>query len=139
MTRSMQLSLRAGEKIFINGAVLQMDRRVNIKLLNDAAFLLESHVMQASETTTPLRQLYFVVQTIIIEPRNEARATAMFWEMHGSLVKLLHNDGIRTALLRIGDLVQNGRAFEALRTIRGLFPAEDEVLGRRERVATPAA
>lgn len=135
----MQLSLRAGEKIFVNGAVLQMDRRVNIKLLNDAAFLLESHVMQAAETTTPLRQLYFVVQTIIIEPRNAGRATAMFWEMHASLVKLFQSEAIRSALVRIGDLVEGGRAFEALRTIRGLFPAEDEVLGRSERVATPAA
>lgn len=139
MTRSMQLSLRAGEKIFINGAVLQMDRRVNIKLLNDAAFLLESHVMQPSETTTPLRQLYFVVQTIIIEPRNELRATAMFWEMHATLVKAFHNEAIRAALVRIGKLVEDERAFEALRTIRGLFPDEDEVLGRGERAVTPAA
>jgi flagellar protein FlbT len=139
MTRAMQLSLRAGEKIFVNGAVLQADRRVNIKLLNDATFLLESHVMQASETTTPLRQLYFVVQSIIIEPRDADQATTLFWDMHVVLTKLFQNEGVLAALDRIGACVAAGRAFEALRAIRALFPIEDGLLGARERAVPPAA
>lgn len=139
MTRAMQLSLRAGEKIFVNGAVLQADRRVNLKLLNDATFLLESHVMQAAETTTPLRQLYFVVQSIIIEPRSAERATALFWEMHASLTRLFHSEAILVALDRVGASVADGRAFEALRAIRALFPIEDDLIGGKDRAVPPAA
>jgi flagellar biosynthesis repressor protein FlbT len=43
----MNISLRRGERIFINGAVLRVDRKVCLELLNDVTFLLESHVMQA--------------------------------------------------------------------------------------------
>ena len=56
----MQISLKAGERIYINGAVVRVDRKVSIELMNDVVFLLEAHVLQAEETTTPLRQLYFV-------------------------------------------------------------------------------
>jgi flagellar protein FlbT len=42
-----------------------LDRKATIELLNDAAFLLETPVIQASEATTPLRQLYFVVQMML--------------------------------------------------------------------------
>jgi len=45
----MILSLRSGGKVYVNGAVLRVDRKVNIELLNDVAFLLESHVLQAHE------------------------------------------------------------------------------------------
>jgi flagellar protein FlbT len=57
----MHISLRAGEKIYINGAVLRADRKVSIEILNDATFLLEAHVMKVEDASTPLRQLYFII------------------------------------------------------------------------------
>ena len=68
----MNISLRADEKIYINGAVLRVDRKVSIELLNDVTFLLESHVMQANDATTPLRQIYFVDPDHADGPRRDA-------------------------------------------------------------------
>ena len=51
----MNITLRAGERLYLNGAVIRLDRKATIELLNDAAFLLETHVIQASEATTTLR------------------------------------------------------------------------------------
>ena len=42
---NMRLYLRPGEKLYINGAVIRVDRKVSIELLNDVTFLLENHVM----------------------------------------------------------------------------------------------
>ena len=53
----MRLSLRSGEKIYINGAVLRVDRKVSLELMNDVTFLLEAHVMQPSAATTPCCRL----------------------------------------------------------------------------------
>ncbi len=44
----MKVSLRAGERIYINGAVLRVDQKVSLELVNDVMFLLEAQVMQAS-------------------------------------------------------------------------------------------
>ena len=57
----MRISLRAGERIYINGAVLRAERKLTFELLNNASFLLENHIIQAEEATTPLRQLYFAL------------------------------------------------------------------------------
>ena len=47
----MLLKLRAGEKLYINGAVIKVERKATIELLNDATFLLEAHVIQPDEAT----------------------------------------------------------------------------------------
>jgi flagellar biosynthesis repressor protein FlbT len=57
----MNITLRAGERFFINGAVIRIDRKATVELLNDVTFLLENHVMQAKDATTLTRQIYFAV------------------------------------------------------------------------------
>ena len=70
----MNITLRAGERLFINGAVIRVDRKATIELLNDVTFLLENHVMQADQATTPLRQVYFAVQVMLMDPSAKAAA-----------------------------------------------------------------
>lgn len=62
----MKISLRAGERVYINGAVLRVDRKVSLELVNDVMFLLEGQVMQAADATTAMRQLYFIVQLMLM-------------------------------------------------------------------------
>ena len=73
----MNITLRAGERLYINGAVIRVDRKATIELLNDVTFLLENHVMQAEQATTPLRQIYFVVQVMLMDPGATAAATTL--------------------------------------------------------------
>ena len=40
MKKPMCISLRGGERIYVNGAVLRVDRKVTLELINDVAFLL---------------------------------------------------------------------------------------------------
>ena len=73
----MNITLRAGERFFINGAVIRIDRKASIELLNDVTFLLENHVMQAKDATTLTRQIYFAVQVMLMEPGASASATPL--------------------------------------------------------------
>lgn len=61
MSQGFKITLKGGERIYINGAVLKMDRKVGVELLNEATFLLEQHILQPEGATTPLRQLYFMI------------------------------------------------------------------------------
>jgi len=45
MKNVLHISLRPGERIYVNGAVLKVDRKVSIEFLNDVTFLLEQHVL----------------------------------------------------------------------------------------------
>ena len=124
----MHISLKPGERIFINGAVLRADRKVTLELMNDVTFLLESHVMQPEQATTPLRQLYFIAQTMLMEPSNAENSRMVFERTHGLLLAAFENDEILDGLQMVGDLIAAGKAFEALKTIRGLYRVEEEVL-----------
>lgn len=132
MSKAIQISLRAGARIYINGAVVRVDRKVTLKLLNDVAFLLESHVLQAEETTTPLRQLYFVLQTILMDPGNAPAARALFNSVLSSTMSSFRNETIVAKLDLVVSMVAEDRVFDALREIRALFPLEDQILAPAE-------
>lgn len=128
MSKSIQLSLKAGERLYLNGAVIRVHRKVTIELLNEATFLLEGHVMQVEETTTPLRQLYFITQTILMDPRNAPASRKLFAELFGQTLKSFDSEPLREALRGVAALVASERTFEALKALRGLFPAENAIL-----------
>jgi flagellar protein FlbT len=127
-----KLWLRAGERVFINGAVLRVDRKVAIECLNDVTFLLESHVMQADQATTPLRQLYFIVQTMAIDPASLGMSRELFEKSHKLLTAAFANAEVLDGLGRIAPMIESARYYEALKTLRALFPIEDAILGRSE-------
>ncbi len=140
MTAKMRFSLKAGERIFINGAVLTVSQKVTLTLLNDARFLLESHVMQLADATTPMRQLYFVVQSLLINPQEHERGMAAFRKVYDPLLIISSDEGARIQLKNVGDLVARGRTFEALKAIRTLFePKEVPASAENSRVPEKAA
>ncbi len=130
MSKTMRLSLRAGEKVYINGAVLKVDRKVSLELLNDAVFLMQSHVMQPEETTTPLRQLYFTIQAMFVDPVQAPTARALFETYHASAMRHFSSPDILRGLHDVRAQIEAGRNFDALKTLRALFPAEDAILAR---------
>lgn len=125
----MHIGLRARERLYINGAVLRVDRKVSIELLNDVSFLLEAHVMQPEETTTPLRQLYFAVQMIMIDGPDSPNARSIAAGLITSLYRTLVNADICVGLRSVEAQLAAERPFDALKTIRSLFPVEAGVLG----------
>lgn len=135
----MHISLRAGEKFYINGAVLRVDRKVSVELLNDATFLLEAHVMHVDDVTTPLRQLYFIVQIMLMNPADTPAAVQMFEEALASTQQGFERGEILAGLANVERLVADGRKFEALKQIRALLPVEAEMIGRADKRAPNAA
>ena len=124
----MKVSLRAGELIYVNGAVLRVDRKVAIELVNDVMFLLEGQVMQAADATTALRQLYFIVQLMLMNPTDHQDATRLYGQHHAALKAVCENQEMLEGLAAIDDLVGADRYYEALKRIRALFPVEQGIL-----------
>lgn len=128
----MHISLRAGEKIYINGAVLRADRKVSIELLNDATFLLEAHVMKVEDASTPLRQLYFIIQIMLMNPNDSRTARDMFFKSIQMTINASDNAALVGGLRAVKTLFDGNRAFEALKAVRALFPVEAEIMAGRD-------
>lgn len=139
MNKSMRISLKAGEKIYLNGAVFCADRKVTLELLNDAVFLLEGHVMQVKDTTSPLRQLYFIVQSILMDPHNSAEARRLSVNHLAAVVLAYSNAEMLARLKQISGLLTDDRCFDALRLLRQLFPLEDAIIEGREEKRSEVA
>jgi flagellar biosynthesis repressor protein FlbT len=136
MKSTLRISLKSGERIFVNGAVLRVDRKVAVEFLNDVTFLLENHVLQPEDATTPLKQLYFIAQMILINPEGAEQSTNMFRTSVVMLLNCFKNEEIVSELKKIDGMVTQGRAFDALKAIRGLYALEDRILNNQE--ITPA-
>ena len=126
----MHITLRANEKIFINGAVIKVDRKTSIELLNDAVFLLEAHVIHERDATTPLRQLYYIIQLMLMEPGERAENKAMFQQQVAAMQAVYTEPAILDGLVKVVAMVLRARHFEALKVIRSLLPVEDRLTGR---------
>ncbi|MBN9670721.1 flagellar biosynthesis repressor FlbT [Roseibium aggregatum] len=129
----MKIGLKAGERLYINGAVIRAERKTNIELLNDAVFLLEAHVLQPEDATTPLRQLYFILQTMIIDPQSAATAQEMFHLVLGSVKAAFSTEEVLNRLEEVEELAKTERWFEAMKIVRSLYPIEAKVMQENHR------
>ncbi|GHD12975.1 flagellar biosynthesis repressor FlbT [Tianweitania populi] len=143
MKSRLKIALKPGEKIYVNGAVISVDRKVSLEFLNDVQFLLQNHVMQADDATSPLRQLYFIVQIILMNPEGADQARTMFGKTLPVLLETFQDDETLARLKDIDRMVGNNQIYEALRAIRTLFPQEDALLNkavpRMDAIHLPAA
>jgi len=127
----MKIGLKAGERLFINGAVIRAERKTNIELLNDAVFLLEAHVLQPEDAKTPLRQLYFILQTMIIDPQSAAATQDMFHLVLGSVKAAFSTQEVLSRLDEVEELAKTARWFEAMKIVRSLYPIEAKVMNEK--------
>jgi flagellar protein FlbT len=134
MKNTLKISLKPNEKIYLNGAVIRVDRKVTIELLNDVQFLLESHVLQIDEASTPLRQLYFILQVMLMNPTGANDAYEMFRRSLPLMIASFTDPEISGTLKHIDRMVGEGHVYEALKAIRGLYPLERKALSENDDV-----
>ena len=114
----MHISLRRGERIFVNGAVLRVDRKVSIELMNDVTFLLEHHIIQPEEASSPLKQLYLAIQTILISPVDKERSLDLSLELIRTFLLITEDQFLIECLAEVRTLLQTDRPFDALKSLR---------------------
>jgi len=135
----MNITLRAGEKLYINGAVIRVDRKATIELLNDVTFLLENHVMQVDQATTPLRQVYFAVQVALMDPGAVEPATALSRRLIDAALRAFQSPAIIAGLKAVSSQLDRNRNFEALKSLRALFPLEEREMASNSALSEPHA
>ena len=129
----MQIHLKKGEKLYVNGAVIRAEQRCSLEFLNNVTFLLENHVMQAEKAESPLKQIYFVVQTMLMDPENAQITRELYWHLSGCLHSSLENPQLVNGLVNSDACIKNQRYFDALKILRGLFETEAKLLGAESK------
>jgi len=128
MRKTLKITLKPNEKIYVNGAVIKTDRKVSLEFLNDVDFLLEAHVMQPEQAVTPLRQLYFIVQVMLMTPGDTVSARDLFRRSLPMVLSCFDDQRLLSALKHVDQLIAEGQVFEALKLLRNFFDLEAEIL-----------
>jgi flagellar biosynthesis repressor protein FlbT len=126
----MQIHLKKGEKFYVNGAVIRADHRCSIELLNNVNFLLESHIMEPEKAETPIKQIYFAVQTMLICPEDASTAWESYWQLSNALHSTIQVPLLVKGLLDSDRYVKSQKYYDALKVLRGLFEIEGTLLRR---------
>ena len=122
---NMKVFLKEDEQVYLNGAHIRVDRKVSIELLNKPKFLLENHIMPIADVDTSLKQLYFIIQLIIIHsvPHDEGRE--LFQQTTSSVLEKNQSPLIAQLLKNVHRCVNRGREYDALKMLRNAIREQD--------------
>jgi len=123
----LKIKLKAGEKVYINGALVEAaGSSAELRILNKVPLLREKDILLEKEATTPCRQLYFVVQTLYFSPSDEARVLQLLSRHSIEIIKAAPS--MTDLLEKMFAEVSEKKYYTALRTVTRIIQYEDQLL-----------
>ena len=75
----LKLDFKAGDKLVINGAVVEnIGHNAKVLIHNEAAILREKEILSEAETATPASRVYFALQCAYMFPKKEEEYVKVF-------------------------------------------------------------
>lgn len=132
---TLRISLRDGEKMIVNGAVLRAAGRTDIVVENQASILRGREVMSPDEATTPARRLYLATMMAYISDdglnTHQDRIVALLRD----LLDAFEAEDAKLNCIRFANRVATGDFYRALADCRQLIAYETEALARFQTAA----
>ena len=126
---ALKLSLKPGEKIAINGAVIvNGDRRSNFIIENQASVMRERDILQADEADTPAKRIYLPVMLMALSPGEADRQLAEFQKRIQEFAAAVSNVEALETCLKVSARVAARDYYKALAACRTLIEFEQERL-----------
>jgi flagellar protein FlbT len=121
----LKLSLKAGEKFVLNGAVLTNgDRRASLVVENKASILRDRDILQAADATTPAKRIYFPIMMLYLDPeQTEGYYDEFVTRMTEFMNAVSDREALATCVAISRDVLQ-GQYYKALIKCRQLFDFE---------------
>jgi flagellar protein FlbT len=123
---ALKLTLKPGEKLVINGAVVENgDRRAVLVVRNRASILREKDIMQPAQADTPMRRIYFAVMMLYLDEGSQRQYHDDFLLRMTEFMNAISTpEAVQTCLAIIGH-VNAKEYYKALMACRKLFPFEE--------------
>ena len=126
---ALKLSLKPGEKLVINGAVIANgDRRASLVIKNKVSILREKDILQAEDVDTPAKRIYFAIQMMYIDERSRKQFYEDFMIRMTEFLSAVQSSEGKDICLVISQDVMTGAYYKAMMTSRKLIAFEKERL-----------
>ncbi|EQB18170.1 MAG: flagellar biosynthesis repressor FlbT [Novosphingobium lindaniclasticum] len=136
---TLRISLRNGEPVIVNGAVLRAVGRTDLVVENETTILRGRDVMKPEEATSPARQLYFACMMAYIDPADLSRHQQVLLARLEALMTALETAEAKAVCIRFAQKVATGQFYNALADCRWLIGYESDALSRLEAASAPSS
>ena len=124
----LKLHIKKGQKIIINGAVVENVSPHNVSLLvmNDAAILRDSDILTPEQASTPASRVYYTLQCLYLFPDEQEKHLPHLNGFTDSYAGAAPSS--RPIVNAIRNCVSEGKLYQALKEGRKLLSHEQKVL-----------
>jgi flagellar protein FlbT len=124
------LKLGPGERVLVNGAVIENgSRRNRLSILTPNANILRLRdAIHPDEVNTPVRRVCYIAQLVLSGDAEPTQARHQLLRGIEQLSQVLTDSDSRTQLDSATDSILQDRFYQALKTLRGLLPREQRLL-----------
>ncbi len=122
---ALKISLKPGEKVVVNGAVIvNGDRRSTLILQNRASLLREKDILLAENVDTPVKHVYFPIMLMYMDEKGIAKYHEQYVLRMTELLGALEDPAAKTMCLAISKDVMDGEYYKALLKCKKMFEFE---------------
>lgn len=132
---ALRITLRDGEKVIVNGAVLRSVGRTDLRVENGAAVIRGRDVMRPEDANTPARRLYFACMMAYIEEGDLVTHQGEIIRLLRELLGALAAPEAKAVCVSFAEKAAAAQFFKALADCRWLIAYEAEALARLEQAA----
>ncbi|MCI5097424.1 MAG: flagellar biosynthesis repressor FlbT [Rhodobacteraceae bacterium] len=121
---ALRLTLKPNERIVINGCVVKnSDRRQMLIIENQADVVRESDLLGEGEARTPVKEVYFFIQSALMDAAIREKIVPIVQNKLGRLVPVFH-DEISGHIFEAANHVSCGNFYKAMRALRPVMDYE---------------
>lgn len=124
---ALKLKLRAGEKVYVNGALLQNGgASTELEVLNKVPLLRQKDILLEKDANTPCRRIYFTIQALYFSPPDELALMQLFSKQSLEVVQAAPSTA--PMLERVHGHVVAKKYYTALKAVKELIEYEAELI-----------
>lgn len=123
---ALKISLKPGEKIVVNGAVIvNGDRRTALILQNRASLLREKDILQAEDVDTPVKNVYFLIMLMYMDEKGFNKYYEQYVLRMTELLGVIENPAAKTICVAMSKDIMDSEFYKALMKCKKMLEYED--------------
>jgi flagellar protein FlbT len=136
---TLRISLRDGERVVINGAIIRSSGRTDLAIESKVTILRGREIMAPAEANTPARALYFHTMMAYLDPERIEEHHRQILGLLGGVSRLSTCETGRAAVASFAERAASADYYRALGDCRTLMRLEHDALAGVAEVAELAA
>ncbi len=126
---ALKISLKPGEKIVVNGAVIvNGDRRSTLILQNKVSLLREKDILLAEDVDTPVKHIYFPIMLMYMDDKGFSKYHEQYVLRMTEFLSVIEEPVAKALCVAISKDVMDGEFYKALLKCKKMFEYEKERL-----------